>query len=197
MALIVALILTDCRPQKPAHNDAENLWCDGETYYFNGKADIVMGSKKAADSLTIVLSKVGFRKSGYKNHPFHELTPDEVDRAHTLLADFIKRGGGDTIYHQPIDEKTGKPIGHRRYTIIKPLPMDDYFKQYIGYTAHGHVMVEINLATHLPTLEEDESAQSHLRNEYLMVRDGGRNFGQAIIDLTEGRVVSFHLNGAA
>jgi len=84
--------------------------------------------------------------------------------------------------------------------IQKPFPLREYFRQYIGYQKDGHVMVYVNLYTHIPYRNDPnclciymmDTSKTIINEEY-----GGTHYGTAIINLTEKRVESFLLNKEA
>lgn len=147
------------------------------------------------DSLDYVLSKEGYEGEMGEDASFHLLTDHEMKRAKAILAAYCLRGGGDTTIIETMDEQTKKTIW-TRWKIERPLPLNHYYRQYVGYRSSGHVMVWINLAAHVNT-EEGESAGDVLSRRFYWVHDGGKSFGNVKIDLTLGKVVDFSLNGEA
>ena len=79
----------------------------------------------------------------------------------------------------------------------KPFSMREYFRQYIGYKHDGHIMVHVNIYTHIPYRKDpqcfsiymEDITQTLINEEY-----GGVHYGTIILDLTEQKVKSFSLN---
>lgn len=151
--------------------------------------------KSSLDSLDYVLSKEGFDDAFGSKKTYHRMTQQEQERAKLLLTEYVNRGGGDTIYFMKVD-KRGKETGEEEIEIRKPLPLKRYFKQYIAYKEHGHIMVLINLEGQ-EVLFNRKSIRESLKNRVHYIFDGGIMYGNVIIDLKLGKVVAFHLNGEA
>lgn len=149
----------------------------------------------SADSLDFVLSEKGVTDEMGELGEYHRLTEQELRRTKAILTEFVNNGGGDTTVIERTDERTGKVID-KKTEIEQPLPLDHYYKQYIGYVSKGHLMVRVNLAAHVNTAS-GESVGELLSRRLYVVHDGGKSFGNTVIDLTRGTVVSFSLNGSA
>lgn len=151
--------------------------------------------KTSLDSLDYVLSKEGFDEAFGTSKTYHRLTQQEQEKAKLILADYVKRGGGDTVRFMKVD-KHGKGTGEEEIEIHKPLPLKSYYKQYIAYKENGHIMVLINLeAQEFPV--DGKNNDDRLKKRVYYVCDGGIAFGKALIDLNLGKVLAFHLNGEA
>lgn len=151
--------------------------------------------KTSLDSLDYVLSKEGFDEAFGTSKTYHRLTQQEQEKAKLILADYIKHGGGDTVRFMKVD-KHGKETGEEKIEIRKPLPLKNYYKQYIAYVENEHIMVLINLEAHEFSINGRNYGERLTKRVYY-VCDGGIAFGNAIIDLNLGKVVAFHLNGEA
>lgn len=99
--------------------------------------------------------------------------------------------------------KTGKKllltqIEHRN----RPYPFHKYFRQYLAYKdrANSHIMIRVQLLRSYQ-YEVSSSWQGSwyydLMLEPYYCNDGGRNYIDATVDLTEGRVTSFRVHGEA
>ena len=84
----------------------------------------------------------------------------------------------------------------------RPYPFNKYFRQYQAYKdrANSHIMVRVEL---LRIYQYEVSSPwkgswyYDLMLEPYFCNDGGRNYIDATVDLTEGRVTSFRVHGEA
>lgn len=187
--LALVLALTACRRQpkdvEPAHFDLT-------------RQSRKVGAKTAAeDSLDFILCERGAREVLPEGTRYHALTPLEVRRARAILTRYMAAGGGDTTYIALLDPKTDREIS-REVKVRKPLPLREYYRQYWAYEqlADGHILVRIGLAAHVATGGYPSVAR-RLTEELHIVHDGGIHYGEAVVNLTLGCVVEFHLNGLA
>ena len=154
-----------------------------------------INTKGALNSLDYVLSKEGFDEAFGSSKTYHRMTQQEQEKAKLILIEYVNRGGGDTIRLIKLD-KRGKETGEEEIEIRKPLPLKNYYKQYIAYVENGHIMILINLEVQVFPVDR-KGIGERLKNRVYYVCDGGIAFGNVIIDLNLGKVVAFHLNGEA
>lgn len=187
--LALMLALTACRRQpkdvEPAHFDLTR------------PSREVSAKAAAEDSLDVILCERGAREMVPRGTRYHALTSHEMVRARTILARYMAAGGGDTTCIALLDPKTDREIS-RKVEVRKPLPLREYYRQYMAYEqlADGHILVRIGLAAYVGT-GGYPSVIRRLSEEIYIVHDGGIRYGEAVVDLTLGRVVQFHLNGLA
>lgn len=75
----------------------------------------------------------------------------------------------------------------------KPFPYNYYFKQYIGYKEKdGKKLVYVNMFTSWQT---SNGWARELKDKWLMVYDGGKNFGHMIVDIEKKEVKSLYIHG--
>lgn len=183
ISILILLSLTACN-------------CNNKNKKENARVlNLPINTKGALDSLDYVLSKEGFDEAFGSKKTYHQITKQEQERAKLLLTEYVNRGGGDTIYFMKVN-KRGKETGEEKIEIRKPLPLKNYYKQYIAYVENGHIMILINLEAHEFPVDRKSIGES-LKNRVHYIFDGGIMFGNVIIDLKLGKVVAFHLNGEA
>ena len=87
-----------------------------------------------------------------------------------------------------ICEKINKDVNNPR---ISKMRLGQYVRQFLGVKHNGHKIVFINLVSSslMPQFKDSIS------NSLITVDDGGNSFGYAIVDLTSGEVIMFHMNG--
>ena len=87
-----------------------------------------------------------------------------------------------------ICEKINKDVNNPR---ISKMRLGQYVRQFLGVKHNGHKIVFINLVSSslMPQFKDSIS------NSLITVDDGGNSFGYAIVDLTSGKVIMFHMNG--
>lgn len=152
-----------------------------------------------ADSLDI-----NFKNPRYliKDNKYFVLSEKDVKKAHDILKDYMDSYVEKKPYRdfEKIISSDGK-VSNENFSeehlefldsVYMPLPFNNYFRQYLGYREDGHLNVEIILIC--------ESLSSpfpytKLKREFYFVNDGGKCFGHAIINLTEGKVIRFYING--
>ena len=80
----------------------------------------------------------------------------------------------------------------------EPFRLRKYFRQYIGYKEKDSLYVYVNLYTHFPTISDSECLCTIVPSQNILVykRNGGRNYGTAIINLAKKRVILFKLSNA-
>ncbi len=89
-----------------------------------------------------------------------------------------------------------KPISNQRQ--MQPLPFSKYIRQYWAETRDGHLMVFVSMMTFVHYTPDRPNAWYYeLMRSPSMVNDGGKNFVDAIIDLTTGQIVQFYVHGEA
>ena len=84
------------------------------------------------------------------------------------------------------------------YANEEPYRLSKYFRQYIGYKTKDSLYVYVNLYTHYPTIPEPDCLCTISPSQDILVYqdNGGRNYGTAIIDMINKKVVSFKLSNA-
>ena len=152
-----------------------------------------------SDSLDINLK---YQPDVWKEYGKLILTNEQVRQAHTILENYMNKKLYYTIKDIKIKTKTPNGTIKTEYSNsfkedgIEPLPFNHYFRQYYGYMKDGHLIVNICLVHSVFTLD-NPFLYSQLKYCEYLVDDGGIHYGDARIDLTEGKVTDFHLNGEA
>ena len=161
------------------------------------KAICIKATDFPSDSLDINLK---YQPDVWKEYGKLILTNEQVKQAHTILENYMDKKLYYTIKDLKIKAKA--PNGKTEYSNsfkedgIEPLPFNHYFRQYYGYMKDGHLIVNVCLA-HIVGASDRSFLYSRLKYDAYLVDDGGNHYGDARIDLTEGKVIDFHLNGEA
>jgi len=80
----------------------------------------------------------------------------------------------------------------------RPLPFNEYIRQYYGQRIDGHLIVRVALMHSVHYLSGRPNAWYYdLMRQPYMVDDGGRYYADALIDLTTGLLVWFYVHGEA
>lgn len=143
------------------------------------------------DSLCVVVYETETKEWLKDSQTYHALTVTEIAKINKIFKDFWKSGGGDSTLVYTLDPKT--EIVDSFIRIRKPLPYDRYYKQLIGYEENGNTMVFIYLFS--SERASRENTYHRLKETVVQVADGGISFGEAMINLTTGKIVRFSLNG--
>ena len=152
-----------------------------------------------SDSLDINLK---YQPDVWKEYGKLILTNEQVRQAHTILENYMNKKLYYTIKDIEIKTKTPNGTIKTEYSNsfkedgIEPLPFNHYFRQYYGYMKDGHLIVNVCLA-HIIHISNRSFLYSRLKYDAYLVDDGGNYFGDASIDLTEGKVIRFSINGEA
>ena len=111
-----------------------------------------------------------------------------LSKKNMLRAKAILKKHFDTIAR----DKTNDPFRP------KPLPFNEYIRQYYGKRREGHLMVRIVMIHSVDHFSGRPNAWYYdLMRQPYMVNDGGRNYADAVIDLTTGQLVWFGVHGEA
>lgn len=157
----------------------------------NGPVTAPMTMQSVMDSTDIVLSrKAAIELCDIFKRKYLPLTPVMLHKGKQILADFVKNGGGDTIFISPLGNERQPNTKRTIYKIRTPLPLSSYYKQYYAWSHRNHQYLEINLFPFRRTFSKET-----LQNSLWAVKDGGIYFGQATVDLTTHKVIAFRLNG--
>lgn len=148
------------------------------------------------DSLLVVLNEKGTKEWLLKGRTYHALTAGETDKVKKILKDFWKSGGGDSIWVYAPDKNTDK-VRDSSVRIRRPLPYNEYYKQLVAYEESGQTLVHVYLVAIVARPLDGESVGEFLRQHVLIIHDGGKYFGDLLINLNLGKVVGFSLNGEA
>ena len=151
--------------------------------------------KDNKDSLDFILSLEAFYEEFGKDKKPYQLSVDEMKMAKKILEKYVEDGGNNLVAEPKESAKMGKE-GCDVMENIKPLPLTNYYKQYLGYEQKGHHIVEINLLAFV-YVNYGESVSAYLQRVYSLPHDGGKHFGRVLVDLTEKKVIRFSLNAAA
>lgn len=155
----------------------------------------VRAEGQSADSLLVVLGEEPTRAILREGQTYHTLTRKDVARVDSTLRTFWAAGGGDSIFVSKKDAKTGRWV-EDSVSVRKPLPYEKYYKQLVGYEEGGRTLVRIQLLAIVHPMP-GQSPRAYLQHHLHVVRDGGIYFGDALVDLTHGKVIGFSLNGEA
>lgn len=150
--------------------------------------------KDNKDSLDFILQKEDTMEWS-DGRKYYQLSAGEMKRARALLEKYVAEGGGAPVINRERRTKRGRLLAED-VEVVKPLPLRQYYKQYIGYVRNGHLVVEINLFA-VVHVEQGERVRAFFQRTYYDVDDGGRYFGRVLLDLTTQKVVFFSLNGEA
>ena len=84
------------------------------------------------------------------------------------------------------------------YTNDEPYRLRKYFRQYIGFKMKDSLYVYVNLYTHYPIIPEPECLCTISPSQNILVfqENGGKNYGTAIIDISNKKVISFKMSNA-
>lgn len=153
----------------------------------------VRADGQSAHSTLVVLDEAPTREVLQEGQSYHALAREDVARVDRILRTFWAAGGGDSTFVAEKDARTGR-WGDVAVKIRKPLPYAKYYKQLVGYDEGGRTLVRIQLLAIVHPMP-GQSVQAYLRREPIAVSDGGIYFGDALVDLTHGKVIGFSLNG--
>ena len=164
---LCVLIVCGCKNKVAQVNKEQILWASE----WDGELDEFLDKYKTfsySDGRPYILAK----------EDFYALSEEEDSMAVKMLCSFFNKEDFSS-YKQ------------------KPFSMREYFRQYIGYKHDGHIMVHVNIYTHIPYRKDpqcfsiymEDITQTLINEEY-----GGVHYGTIILDLTEQKVKSFSLN---
>lgn len=165
--MFLCILISGCKHESPHIEDEQTLWASE----WDGDLDNFLNTYKSfsySDGRPFDLSK----------EEFNALSEEEESLAVRLLCSYFKKKDFST---------------HKQ----KPFSINEYFRQYIGYQKDGHIMVHINIYTHIPYRKDpqclciymEDLTKTLINEEY-----GGAHYGTIIIDLTDQKVKSFSLN---
>lgn len=147
-------------------------------------------AKNLPEDSTIAIVDLELQQMEYTEKPY-PLSHKEARQALQLLRVEWEKGNCNHTFWK--DENGDKYECRGEY---KPYPYDDYFKQLVAYKEKGHLMVAVMLSTHW-RVPNGVSIRQSLSMTLILVNDGGKHYGQAVIDLTTKQVKEFRLNGVA
>lgn len=110
---------------------------------------------------------------------FHALTSEEFLLAKDILQYYFQ----NYLYEKNIHSNE------------RPLRLRQYFRQYLGYKHNNYTYVHVNLYTHFPTFPDPECLCTIAPDERVLIfeKNGGNNYGTAIIDMGRKAVTYFKL----
>lgn len=78
----------------------------------------------------------------------------------------------------------------------EPFRLRKYFRQYLGYKEKNSIFVYVNLYTHFPTISNNECLCTigPAQNVLVYKENGGKNYGTAIVDISNKRIIYFKLS---
>lgn len=82
------------------------------------------------------------------------------------------------------------------YLDEEPYRLRKYFRQYLAYKKNDSIFVHVNLYTNFPKVSNPECLCElwPIRNVLIYKENGGRDYGTAIIDITNKRIIYFKLS---
>ena len=164
---IIATCLSGCKKSHPSSNKI-TIWAKNMAEWDAFK-NIQMNSK----DIYYLDDESSFYKHGRESR---EITLPECENAKSIFLSFSQ----STAYKK---------------TYL--LPASHYFKQYIGYKQNGRPMVYINLFSHYQRSKQVEGKLGYkvvnMSQKIIREKNGGRDYGYALIDMSTEKVVSAKL----
>lgn len=117
------------------------------------------------------------------------LSESQLTKAHNLLKNYMNTKG--CMMNTVVVDGGVETLCEK----FEPHPFRRYFKQYMGYKKDGQIIVEVSLFRHSLS-HNSPFPYTDLKAHFMVVEDGGTNYGRATINLTTGEV-SFLFNGLA
>jgi hypothetical protein len=166
--MCICFLLSCCSEQKTSLKDIQVVWA---TDYSEDGLDFLL---KKDTTYIYPNNKFVFKKS----MSFYTLSDKEFSLATAILKDFFD-------YYLYDDDNTG----------VEPFRLRKYFRQYIGFKEKDSLYVYVNLYTHFPTISNSECLCTigPAQNVLIYKENGGRNYGTAIIDISNKRIIYFKM----
>lgn len=166
----ICILLSCTNDQKSSLNDFQIVWA---TDYSENGLDFLLNT----DTVYIYPDSTFVLK---ENMHFYALSEQEF----SLAKDILKNYFSFYLYDR---EGTVKE---------EPFRLRKYFRQYVGYKKNDSLYIHVNLYTHFPTIPDPECLCkiTPRRNVLIYKKNGGRNYGTAIIDMSKKMVVAFKLS---
>lgn len=82
------------------------------------------------------------------------------------------------------------------YSDVEPYRLRKYFRQYLGFKKKNSIYVYVNLYTNFPEISDPKCLCTigPSQNVLIYKENGGRDYGTAIIDISNKRIVYFKLS---
>lgn len=169
--MCICFLLSCCSEQKTSLKDIQVVWA---TDYSEDGLDFLL---KKDTTYIYPNNKFVFKKS----MSFYALSDKEFSLATAILKDFFD-------YYLFDDDNTGG----------EPYRLRKYFRQYIGFKMKDSLYVYVNLYTHYPIIPEPECLCTISPSQNILVfqENGGKNYGTAIIDISNKKVIFFKMSNA-
>ena len=164
---ICILIMYGCKSNKTNMGENEISWASK----WDGDLDEYLIEYKT-------FSYSDGRPFAITKNDFHSLSEEEQQLATKILQEYFL----DTNFST-----------HKQ----KPYPLREYFRQYVGYQKGEHIMVHVNLYTHISYRKDPQCMCIYMKDltrTIINEKNGGSHYGTVIIDLTEKKVKSFSLS---
>jgi len=165
----ICFLFSCCDKQKASLKDVQVVWA---TDYSEDGLDILL---KKDTAYIYPDNKFVFKKS----MSFYALSDRDFSLAKSILKEFFD-------YHLYDNGCTGE----------EPFRLRKYFRQYLGYKEKDSLYVYVNLYTHFPTISNSECLCTigPAQNVLIYKENGGKNYGTAIINICNKRIVYFKMS---
>ncbi len=165
-------------------------------YYLNPEKQVA-AKDVPSDQLDFFVAEGAVEDELLKGKTYYNLNSKERKTAVKILKDYMKSGKyvEEEIknYYPYTTGLSEEELKMRKQLIdqITPFPFDHYFHQYLPYTENGEIKVRVYLAYHW-------EGPYQIQKWYIQsVCDGGKYYGDAVINLTKGKIEYFSLHGEA